>query len=194
MKKLSRIINIFGAPGAGKSTVSSQIFSELKYHNVSCELVNEFAKDLTWSERHRDLRVQPYIFGKQLLRLERLIGKVDYIITDSPLLLSLVYTNESWPLSFSKMVVDIFHSFSNLNFLIKRTKPYIQSGRNQTEIESDILYTKIHSMLESNNINYKLVSDDLRSFGLNLSRDIINAHGDIIHNNGMLMHTATDIR
>lgn len=45
------VINLFGAPGAGKSVASAYIFSKLKMKNINCELVTEFAKDLTWEKR-----------------------------------------------------------------------------------------------------------------------------------------------
>ena len=45
------VINLFGAAGSGKSTAASYIFSQLKMRGIECELVQEFAKDLTWEER-----------------------------------------------------------------------------------------------------------------------------------------------
>lgn len=42
------IINLFGAPGAGKSTGAAYIFSKLKMLGVNAELVTEFAKDKVW--------------------------------------------------------------------------------------------------------------------------------------------------
>ena len=39
------IVNLYGAPGAGKSTGSAYIFGQLKMNNISVELVREFVKD-----------------------------------------------------------------------------------------------------------------------------------------------------
>ena len=41
------IINLFGAPGVGKSTGAAYIFSKLKMAGMNAELVTEFAKDKT---------------------------------------------------------------------------------------------------------------------------------------------------
>ena len=37
------VVNLFGAPGAGKSTAAAYIFSMLKFANINAELVTEFA-------------------------------------------------------------------------------------------------------------------------------------------------------
>lgn len=42
------IVNLFGAPGAGKSTLAAYVFAKLKMAGVNAELVTEFAKDKTW--------------------------------------------------------------------------------------------------------------------------------------------------
>lgn len=91
MKK-TRCINFYAGPGAGKSTVAAGLFSIMKFHGINCELVSEYAKDLTW-ERSSVLKGdgQLKILGEQSWRLLRLSGKVDYIITDSPILLNTFY-------------------------------------------------------------------------------------------------------
>lgn len=38
-------VNLYGAPGAGKSTGAAYIFSQLKMRGVNAELVTEFAND-----------------------------------------------------------------------------------------------------------------------------------------------------
>lgn len=154
MNKNSIVVNLFGPPGSGKSTLAAALFADLKCNDLNCELVTEFAKDMTWAQRHHEMRVQPYIFGKQLARIERVMNKVDIIITDSPLLLSLIYTTDEWPTSFISSVIDIFGMYKNCNFLLKRSKKYNSAGRNQTEEESDALYDKIKILLDESNTTF----------------------------------------
>ena len=40
------VINLFGAPGAGKSTGAAYIFSLLKMYGINAELITEYAKDM----------------------------------------------------------------------------------------------------------------------------------------------------
>ena len=70
------------------------IFSELKLAGVNAELVTEFAKDKVWEDSKGVFKSQPYIFGKQNFRLERLREKVDVVVTDSPIFLSILYNNQ----------------------------------------------------------------------------------------------------
>lgn len=61
------VVNLFGAPGAGKSTGAARIFSNLKMAGINAELVTEFAKDKVWEENKAVFNDQLYIFGKQNL-------------------------------------------------------------------------------------------------------------------------------
>ena len=47
MKK-TLFVNLFGAPGVGKSTGAAYLFSKLKMLGVDCEYIGEFAKDKCW--------------------------------------------------------------------------------------------------------------------------------------------------
>lgn len=44
------VVNLFGTPGAGKSTGVAYIFSNLKMRGINAELVTEFAKDMVWED------------------------------------------------------------------------------------------------------------------------------------------------
>ena len=59
------VVNLFGVPGAGKSTGAAYIFYRLKSAGVNAELVTEFAKDKVWEENDEVFKNQAYIFGKQ---------------------------------------------------------------------------------------------------------------------------------
>ena len=87
------VVNLFGAPGAGKSTGAAIVFAELKKAGINAELVTEFAKDKTWEHNIMALGCQEYVFGKQSYRLRRCRDDVEVIVTDSPLPLSIIYNN-----------------------------------------------------------------------------------------------------
>lgn len=62
------VVNLFGAPGAGKSTGAAYVFSQLKMRGINAELVTEFAKDKVWEENDEVFKHQEYIFGKPKLK------------------------------------------------------------------------------------------------------------------------------
>lgn len=96
-------------------------------------MVTEVAKDKTWEHNSLALGCQEYIFGKQSYRLRRCRDDVEVIVTDSPLPLSLIYLNDkdlNKDNAFQKVVMNVFNSYSNLNYLVLRDKPYNPKGRN----------------------------------------------------------------
>lgn len=143
-----KVINLFGGPGSGKSTLAAGLFCEMKLQGINCELVTEFAKDLTWEKADYNRTCSPYVFGMQYMRLHRLIGQVDYVITDSPIVLSCYY-GRSEPPAFISMVLHYHQQFDNMNYILvpDRSKPYQPIGRNQTESEAAEVHSGIWNML-----------------------------------------------
>ena len=156
------VINLWGAPGSGKSTLAAELFSIMKKRSLNVELVTEFAKDMTWENNMIAIGCQEYIFGNQSWRLERLRDKVDFIITDSPLPLSILYNNDKRinKNDFSNVVMDVFNSFENVNYVMTRKYAYIENGRNQTEKESDDIQKNMMQLLLDKNINFKLLMNN----------------------------------
>ena len=155
------VVNLTGAPGAGKSTGAAVIFAELKKAGVNAELVTEFAKDKTWEHNATALNCQEYVFGKQSYRLARCRNDVDVIVTDSPLPLSLVYNdNPALDYHFSAVVLNVFNTYENINFFINRVKPYNPKGRKQTAKESDQLSATIKNLYHNLNIGYLEINGD----------------------------------
>lgn len=147
------IVNLYGAPGAGKSTGAAYIFSQLKMRGINAELVTEFAKDKVWEESKAVFENQAYIFGKQYFRISRVQGKVDVVITDSPILLSPFYAND--PVlgeEFDQLVTKVAKSYDSLNVFVNRTKPYNGAGRFQTEAESDALFRDLQEFLVAHDV------------------------------------------
>lgn len=159
------VVNLFGVPGAGKSTGAAYIFSKLKMQGINAELVTEFAKDKVWENNTEVFKNQAYIFGKQSYRISRCKDKVEIIITDSPLPLSIFYNND--PLlteNFNNSVMDVFNSYHNINYLLFRTKPYNHIGRHQTEEESNLLMKPMKDFLSKYNISFKEFSGDIYGY------------------------------
>lgn len=156
----SKVINLFAGPGVGKSTTASGLFFELKQSHISCEVAPEFAKELVWDERQNMFPRQDYLFAEQRYRIDRLIGKVDWIITDSPLMLSHAYLPDGWPDSFNQFVLDMFNTYNNVNVYLERVKPYDPNGRNQDFKGSELIHKKIKSILDLNQIPYMTVAAD----------------------------------
>jgi len=156
---MTRIINLFGGPGTGKSTTAAHLFALLKQDGVNAELVTEYAKDKVWEESFKVLGNQIYIFGKQYHKMYRLLGKVDVIVTDSPLLNSLYYSRGENQ-HFSQLIMDRHCSMANYNFFLKRVKPYQTAGRMQTAERAAQMDDEIKQMLDYNFIDYhEIVAD-----------------------------------
>lgn len=147
------VVNFFAGPGTGKSTMAATVFSQLKWNGINCELVTEYAKDKVWENSIHILDNQLYIFAKQYHKMYRLRDKVDVIITDSPLLLSLIYGDQKSK-AFNDLVIEKFHEFDNLNYRLQRRKSYMTQGRMQTEDEAKQIDAQISMMLTKNSIDH----------------------------------------
>ncbi len=152
------VVNMFGGPGAGKSTTSAGVFSLLKLHGMNCELVTEFAKSLVWKESLYELKDQVYVTGNQYHNMYVLKDKVDVIITDSPLIIGLMYNTVSDV--FIKLTLELFRGFNNLNYYINRTKRYKNIGRIQTEDEAKEIDEKFKTFIINNSIDCRYVDDN----------------------------------
>lgn len=160
------VVNLFGGPSSRKSTVAAGVFCLLKMHGVECELVTEFAKDLVWEERYNTLKNQQYIFAKQYHKIWRLLDKVNIIITDSPLLLSIVYKPKDCVESFTNNVIDTINTIDNLNVILTRDGEYNENGRYQNEEQAKKIDIRIKHKLIQHNMDwinvvagYKCIND-----------------------------------
>lgn len=153
MKKKTLFINLFGGPGTGKSTLCASIFTELKMKGVDCEMALEYAKDVVWEESFTKLKNQIYIFGKQHSRIHRLDGKVDVVITDSPLINSIVYDVTDNPY-LKDLVLFEFKKLNTINYFLKRGTQYNPNGRMQTIEDALKVDEKYKQLLDENDIPY----------------------------------------
>lgn len=171
------IINLYGAPGSGKSTGAAYVFSRLKMAGVNAELVTEFAKDKVWEENKAVFENQIYIFAKQFFRISRLDGKVDVVVTDSPLLLGAFYGRNDARLGkeFVSLVRNVSRSYDSMDIFLQRVKPYSPVGRFQTEEESDELSGELFDFLDKNGVKPIFCPGNTKGFD-----DIVNVTLDLL--------------
>jgi hypothetical protein len=144
------VVNLFAGPGTGKSTAASGIFFDLKNRQINCEIASEYAKDLVWAKRNATFEDQIYLFAKQHHRIFNLLGQVDVIITDCPILLSPVYDAEKRP-TFEKLVVEEHKKMWTYNVFLKRQKAYNPKGRLHTEEQAHQIDRAVLDVLDRNN-------------------------------------------
>ena len=150
------VINLFGEPSAGKSTAAMDITARLKRKDINAEYITEFAKDKLYEQNNEVFKHQEYIFGKQSFKMGRVRNKVQVMITDSPLILSIIYNqNQHLSGSFDQTVMDVFNSYNNKNYVLLRNHPYEDEGRFQNESEANDVRLKLLSKLDSLNIKYE---------------------------------------
>lgn len=129
----------------------------MKKKGIYTEYVSEYAKELVYEEKwdmlDDSMKNQKIILAEQQKRLDRLIGKVEVVVTDSPLLLSIIYANDRND-DFEKMIIDKFNQYNNFNLVVLRNKKqeFQQIGRKQNLEESIEKDKEIINLLTKNNI------------------------------------------
>ena len=158
------------------STGAAYIFAKLKMAGVDAEYVTEFAKDKVWENNTEAFKCQFYISGKQAFRISRCYGKVDVIITDSPIRLGAIYAEKIGKKQLALACVEEADQYrsADLDIFLARVKPYNPNGRNQTEEESKTIDNEIKFMLDSQAVPYITVAGD--QTGYDHAYDYIMAH------------------
>lgn len=153
------VINGYGGPGAGKSTACMEITAALKKAGYGAEYVQEYAKELVYDKNIEMLdgsaKNQFEILKEQTRRVDRLYDQVDFIVTDSPILLNEIYNKELTP-EYRDIVGKIQNSYSNFSFFIERdVSNFEEEGRIHNLAESIQKDQEIRDMLLDNDIKYK---------------------------------------
>ena len=160
---MTKVINLLGGPSVGKSTLAAEIYYKLKSAQVNCELVREYVKDWAWENRKVTTLDQPLICGKQIAAEMRLYGKVDVIVTDSPIILSPFYQEHYSGHEYISQMVEghlgqamrlgVIHEY----YLLKRNKPYSGEGRYETEEQAKSLDLSLVKFLVRHGIDYSRI-------------------------------------
>lgn len=161
------VINLYGGAGVGKSTIAALLFAHMKMAKYHTELVREYVKLWAWSGRQVRPTDQLYLLGKQSAYESALYGKVDYVVTDSPVLLAGAYAE--WQSGEDgKYVTEAARKFyetseqlygvTYLNVLISRKKEYDPRGRYGTAEEAAKFDIFLEQFLHANNKGFAVVA------------------------------------
>jgi len=162
--KKTKVINFFGGPGVGKSGFAAELFGYMKSKDMSVELAREVAKDLVWDKSPK-INDQIYILGRQHDLIYSLMGEVDYIITDCPLLMLSAYVWNPANLAkigcskqdlmflkfdFEQLTGALHHVYPSINFLIERSSEFTDEGRIHDLEQSIKLDREIEERVQEN--------------------------------------------
>lgn len=166
--KKTKVLNLFGGPGIGKSTLAAALFAEMKNNDVNCELVREYVKLWAWQDRKIKHVDQIYVVGKQAQAESILYGKVDYVITDCPIFLPAVYQKLYYNNNISGEYIakaaigtmidaECENEVTFKNYVLSRGTNFSTEGRYHDKEESIKIDKEIPLMLTKYGLSHKLL-------------------------------------
>lgn len=184
------VINAFAGPGAGKTTSCLEVAEKLKKQGFVTEYVQEYAKELVYDNNFIMLdghyEHQFAILNEQMKRINRLYGKVDFIVTDSPILLNNTYLNEDKNTevysAYSDSVNKLYGLYNNFNYFVERdTSVFEKEGRIHNLEQSIAIDNELKNMLHNNQIDFDVythatIDNIVRDSTIIYAKQLINSY------------------
>lgn len=168
--KQAVIVNLWGGPGIGKSSVAYGVSYLLKKKGISFEYIGEYAKSLAWSNDPK-IKNQLYVTTKQIYQqMIPVLGGTPVVVTDSPILLGTVHRGLGCTPGFDVYMKEVYDLFDNLNILLVRNTDEIKydpNGRTEKDVQEAIVKDNI-------------LNDMLNKFNIDCHRIVMSADSDPI--------------
>ena len=154
---MTTIVNLVGGPSVGKSTCAAYLYYLFKKNGKRAELVRECVKDWLYDGKSVGSFDQLYFLGEGIRRETVLYNKVDYVISDSPVLLNLAYARKYCSknvVNSVEMMINAFYKQAqdkghvHVNAILRRVHKYVSEDRYESEsqaleIDKDLFYNRI---------------------------------------------------
>lgn len=163
-------VNLTGGPGTGKSTLMAKLFVALKLQGFSCEMVQEYAKELVWLGDLTAFENQHAVAKTQYEWLRSRQGKAQIVVTDGPLANFLYYNRHKEHLcdvaKTEQAILTWLAEFNNYTVFIERGDfPYEEQGRYQSESEAkaidSVLLSEISQHMAIKSVSYPVDEEAL---------------------------------
>ncbi len=143
------LLDLWAPPGVGKSRTMAAVFSLLKNRGHRVELSPEVAKGHSYDGNANALGDPFYILGCQEFQNSRLIGKVDYIVTDCPVGMCVVYSSKEDAPMVAQLAMHVRSRYRCFDVRLTRDpgRHFETYGRQHTEEESLALEAKVDRVL-----------------------------------------------
>jgi ABC-type oligopeptide transport system ATPase subunit len=165
----TKVINIIGGPGSGKSLIAAAIILYLHLHNKTVETIPDYAKSLVWQQNHEVLKNQYFIAQRQFEMLNLLDGQVQYLITECSLP-QVLYYNENYADNICDIaktraqILEWYGQHDNANIFVERgDKKYVHTGRFQDEDQARDIDRGLHALLEREGLPFTTLPTQLDS-------------------------------
>ena len=152
------IINVFSSPKVSRKNAIDYVFNTLKQKEINCKIISEYENDDSY-ESYNDIKNRIRERNEYIKLIEHKNDKVDCIITDNPVLLSIDYRDNLLP--FDESINDerykIFNSLKILNYFIYHTGERLQN-ESFKDIQNIIEISEyIKKMMDDNHIPYSSI-------------------------------------
>jgi len=180
--KKTTVINLFGGPGVGKSTLQADLYADMKKRGCRVEMVREVAKKWAWDDREITALDQLNIIGEQIKDESELYGKVDFIITDSPIMLGAFYMDYNHGELFMQKMVQEYMEFAEKNgvnfmniLLSRKHMKYNPFGRFESEWQAKNLDEQLQGFLFETRLEFNRLNGFPEDRVENII-DLLNGH------------------
>nr|MBP3723974.1 AAA family ATPase [Campylobacter sp.] len=167
-KQNKLVINIFGAPGVGKSTLAKNLQEFMQKQGYGSYLVEEFATKLIKENRIDELKDQIFVSQNQANMIKFGLDQSNLVICDSPLQLGKIYNSDYTKENKVSNLIDYAEkNYTSIDLFLQHDsqteKTYTMQGRVHTLEESKFKEKELLAILHGKKLIFASRDMDLET-------------------------------